>query len=49
MYKKKQNKNKKLIIITTITFIILIIISLAWNRKEGQIETLMKDVFMGIE
>lgn len=49
MYKKKQNKNKKLIIITTITFIILIIISLAWNRKEGQVETLMKDVFMGIE
>ena len=49
MYKKKQNKNKKLIIITTITFIILIIISLAWNRKEGQVETLIKDVFMGIE
>lgn len=49
MYKKKQTKNKKLIITMAITFIILIIISLAWNRKEGQIETLMKDVFMGIE
>lgn len=49
MYKRKKNKNRKTIIILGITFIILIIISLAWNRKEGKIETLMKDISMSIE
>lgn len=51
MYKKKNDKRKKIITISSITIIlfVLLFISFAWNRKEGKVETILKDISTGIE
>lgn len=48
MYKKKKDKKMKKIIFVIILFFLLVI-SIAWNRKVGRIETILKDISMGIE
>lgn len=49
MYKKKKDRKKRNIIIIVIVLIILLTISIAWTRKVGKIETILKDISMGIE
>lgn len=43
MYKKRKNKNRIKIIVVSLVLIVLLIFSLLTVRKEGKIETILKD------
>ena len=49
MIKKKKEKKKLIIIGTSIILVFLLLISFAWNRKTGKIETILKDISTSIE
>ncbi len=49
MYKKKKENKKRIIIGISILLFFSLLLSFAWNRKTGKIETILKDISSGIE